>query len=517
MKRTRRTNAPKPMPPDIANKAVDIIIVGAGGSGLATAVSAAEHGASVLVLEKQSEPGGTTAMAVGSFTAADTSLQKEAGVDDSVEAHAEDAGKFPPPDYEAQNNDALRRHFLEHASDTFEWLRDMGLDFHGPSPEPPNRAPRMHNVVPAARAYIYTLRQRLQQLGGELICDTPVTRIAKDNGRVTGVEATVNGRPKTFHAAKGVVLAAGDYAHAPDLIARFKGDRFANIEGINKNAGGDGHRLAEDAGARLINMDVTYGPELRFVPSDKKDILDVLPAGGLITKLAGALMPLAPKPIVNTIIKRRLVAWQHPEDALFTDGAMLVNQRGERFCNETQSPDRELALAEQPHGYGYILLDKRLIDRYSEWPHFVSTAPEIAYAYVDDYLRLRPDVACKAHTLEELAQKRDIDPAILKQTVEEFNKSEADAFGHEDKAAPLQAAPWVLLGPAKAYFTTTEGSPACTLDGQVLDVNGQPIEGLYAVGQNGLNGQVLFGHGLHIAWAITSGRLVGGRLANGVD
>jgi len=228
MKRTRRTNAPKPMPPDIANKAVDIIIVGAGGSGLATAVSAAEHGASVLVLEKQSEPGGTTAMAVGSFTAADTSLQKEAGVDDSVEAHAEDAGKFPPPDYEAQNNDALRRHFLEHASDTFEWLRDMGLDFHGPSPEPPNRAPRMHNVVPAARAYIYTLRQRLQQLGGELICDTPVTRIAKDNGRVTGVEATVNGRPKTFHAAKGVVLAAGDYAHAPDLIARFKGDRFAS-------------------------------------------------------------------------------------------------------------------------------------------------------------------------------------------------------------------------------------------------------------------------------------------------
>jgi predicted oxidoreductase len=47
---------------------------------------------------------------------------------------------------------------------------------------------------------------------------------------------------------------------------------------------------------------------------------------------------------------------------------------------------------------------------------------------------------------------------------------------------------------------------------RVLDGDDRPIPGLYAVGQNGLGGMVLWGHGLHIAWAITSGRLVGTRL-----
>lgn len=68
---------------------------------------------------------------------------------------------------------------------------------------------------------------------------------------------------------------------------------------------------------------------------------------------------------------------------------------------------------------------------------------------------------------------------------------------------------WVLLGPVKAYFTTTEGGAAVNRHMQVVDDRGSPIRGLYAVGQNGLGGMVLWGHGLHIAWAITSGRLVG--------
>ena len=74
------------------------------------------------------------------------------------------------------------------------------------------------------------------------------------------------------------------------------------------------------------------------------------------------------------------------------------------------------------------------------------------------------------------------------------------------------SARWVLLGPVKAYFTTTEGGAAINEQMQVLDEDDRPIPGLYAVGQNGLGGMVLWGHGLHIAWAITSGRLAGTRL-----
>jgi fumarate reductase flavoprotein subunit len=66
-----------------------------------------------------------------------------------------------------------------------------------------------------------------------------------------------------------------------------------------------------------------------------------------------------------------------------------------------------------------------------------------------------------------------------------------------------------LLGPAKSYFTTTEGGAAIDRTFAVLDDASQPIAGLYAVGQNGLGGMILWGHGLHIAWAMTSGRLAG--------
>ena len=71
----------------------------------------------------------------------------------------------------------------------------------------------------------------------------------------------------------------------------------------------------------------------------------------------------------------------------------------------------------------------------------------------------------------------------------------------------------MLLGPVKAYFTTTEGGAAIDTSFRVLDENASAISGLFAIGQNGLGGQILWGHGLHIAWAITSGRLVGEVLA----
>ncbi|MCA9103130.1 MAG: FAD-binding protein, partial [Planctomycetales bacterium] len=75
--------------------------------------------------------------------------------------------------------------------------------------------------------------------------------------------------------------------------------------------------------------------------------------------------------------------------------------------------------------------------------------------------------------------------------------------------ASLAGGRWMLLGPLKAYFTTTEGGAAITRRLEVLDESGDVIPGLYAVGQNGLGGMILWGHGLHIAWAMTSGRLAG--------
>jgi succinate dehydrogenase/fumarate reductase flavoprotein subunit len=497
--------------------AYEVIVVGGGGSGLAAAVSAAQHGASVLLIEKQPQLGGSTGIAVGSFTTNQTLLQQKAGIADRLEDHVEDAGKFARVEIEARNNGALRRFHLAHSNDTLRWLMDMGLRFHGPSPEPPNRVPRMHNVVPNAKAYIATLQGQFLRRGGTIICNAPVKELVRCNGRVAGVIAEVNGRRQEYGASRGVILAAGDYAAAPDLVGRFLGEQFTSIEGINPYCHGDGHHLAESVGAPLINMDVVYGPELRLVPPPRDGFMQLLPASGPLARLMGYALPLVPKSLISYMVKRLLVTWQHPENVLFTDGAILVNSRGERFCNENVWPDREIAIARQPDKICYILLDERLIDRYTQWPHFISTAPEIAYAYVADYLKLRPDVAVQADSPAGVGALRNLPVVALQASLTAYNqyaRGEAtDAFGRIGDNHPFQGQRWVLLGPAKAYFTTTEGSPPVNEQQEVLDAAGRSISGLYAVGQNGLGGQVLWGHGLHIAWAMTSGRLVGKRLA----
>jgi hypothetical protein len=115
--------------------------------------------------------------------------------------------------------------------------------------------------------------------------------------------------------------------------------------------------------------------------------------------------------------------------------------------------------------------------------------------------------------LAAIAARRGLPDESLRQTVAAFNRyaagGEADPWGRTGDQHALEGRRWVLLGPAKAYFTTTEGGAAINETFQVLDSSDCPIPGLYAVGQIGLGGQILWGHGLHIAWALTSGRLAG--------
>ena len=499
------------------NDEYDVIVVGGGGAGLASGVSACEQGLRVLLLEKLPKLGGSTGRAIGSFTSSGTRAQRRARISDNPDDHQADAGLFGPRAYEARNNEPLRRFYFGESAATLDWLEAMGLVFHGPSPEPPNRVARMHNVVPNAKAYVAALQLRLLRLGGTIVCDAPVQELVCDGGRVVGVAARVDGARREIRATRGVVLAAGDYTSSRTLIGRYRGERFTEVEGINPDALGDGHLLAEAVGAALVNMDITLGPELRIIPPRGATLEQLLPSRGPLLRLMGLLMPLVPGALIRWMIKRMLVTWQHPDDALLDDGAVLVNAEGLRFCDESQSPDREIAVAAQEGKIAYLLLDEALAERYSSWPHYVSTAPEIAYAYVQDYLRLRPDAAVEGPNLEVVANVRGIPSEALAATVARYNagleEGTADAHPRSQGGRPLAGSRWILLGPMKAYFTNTEGGAAIDTSLRVLDAGGQAIPGLYAVGQTGLGGMVLWGHGLHIGWALTSGRLVGRILA----
>ena len=477
------------------NNSYDVIVVGGGGSGLAAAVAAADVGAKVLLLEKNPSLGGSTSISIGSFSAANSSFQHAAGIRDNPDDFTEDIGKFAPQ-WESRNNVELRLLLAQHSSETLEWLRSLGLEFYGPSPEPPNRVPRMHNVIPNAKAYIAVMHWHVLRRNVILRTNARVARLVTNaTGRVIGVRLESG---EEIIARRGVVLAAGDYSNNRDIKARYVPRPVADIPGINPTATGDGHELGASVGGALLNMDVLLGPQIRFIAPSSKPFSQLLPSTPWLARLMGWGTSLLPKPVIRAMTKQLLVTWQHPEDALYEHGAILVNKRGERFTDEKQG-NLALVIAQQPERHAFIILNKRLGDMYSKSPHYISTAPDIAYAYLPDYKRLRSDIYRQGNTLPELAQRAGLPVERFVQTIAELAKSQPD----------WNEGPWYSLGPAVSWIVLSEGGLRVDAQMRVLRADASVIPGLYAAGSNGQGGIMIWGHGLHIAWAFTSGRLAG--------
>jgi fumarate reductase flavoprotein subunit len=486
----------------------DVAVIG-GGAGLAAALEATNCGAKVTLLEKCARLGGTTGIAVGSFTAAGTSLQRAAQIQDDSDSHSEDMGKFAGH-RDASNNHALRSLLARNAADTLEWLIGLGVSFHGPYPEPPNRQPRRHNVVPNGKACIAVLQNKILRLGCEVLVKHRAERLFREpGGAVIGLEAIHGGVSLRVRSRNGVVLAAGDYSSGDDIRSRFLPPDIAAVEGVNPNSTGDGHRLAESVGAGLVNMQLVYGPEIRFVPPPRPPFVQLLPGNPRLAKILGRAIDLLPKAVLHRVIRSLLVTWQHPETSLFAKGAVLINRDGQRFTDECAEP--ELAVWRQPGKLAYCVLDAKLMESFSRWPNPISTAPGIAYAYIQDYKRLRPDIYTEAPTLSELARQIDVSPAALETSIGDYNRAAqgdvADVCGRRCFGPPLTTAPFCALGPAKSWLVTTEGGVRINQNMQALDAEDRVIPGLYAAGSNGMGGIVAWGHGLHLAWAFTSGRI----------
>jgi fumarate reductase flavoprotein subunit len=185
---------------------------------------------------------------------------------------------------------------------------------------------------------------------------------------------------------------------------------------------------------------------------------------------------------------------------LFTEGAILINRNGARFTDELDRP--AYAVAEQRGKIAYILQDQRMRTLFSAWPNFISTAPGVAYAYIDDYRRNRPDVFVQAASLDVLAEKLALPAGALAATVHEHNATRGNR-------PPFGDGPYVALGPVRAVFVHAEGGLAVDVEHRVLGADDKPIPGLYAAGSTGQGGLLLKGHGHHLAWAFVSGRRAG--------
>ena len=474
-----------------AGEPFDVVVVGGGGAGLAAAIEARAAGASVLLLEKNPQLGGSTAWSIGSISATGTPHQIRRGIADNPADHWADMPGFAG-ELASRDNDALRKILCDEVPAAFRWLLDSGIRFMGPMPEPPHRQPRMHNVLPNSHSYIYHLERRALKAGVAIRTSARVAALLRENGSVAGV--TVEGG-EVVRASRAVVLAAGDFTSSPDLKARFMGPQEAKVGGVNPTATGDGQRMAEALGARIVNGDLALGPELRFIAPARETLVRRLPPWRALAKLMEWSMDYVPAAILRPFLMQFLTTALAPSPTLFEAGALLVDRRGERFGDELDRP--AWRVPDLPEGVAYIVLDGELARKFSAWPHFISTAPGVAYAYLPDYRRNRRDVYAQAPTVAALAARTGMDAATLQASLD---------------ASPRRrfaAGPFVALGPVRSVFVHAEGGLAVDERHRVLGGAGQPIPGLYAAGATGQGGLLLKGHGHHLAWAFVSGRRAG--------
>ena len=472
----------------------DVIVVGGGGSGMMTAVEASRRGLKCLVIEKQHRIGGTTAISVGSLSANCTPQQRRAGINDSPQDHFEDLAKFAGVDAERDNVD-LRWLYVRQISDVVETLMQYGVQFYGPLPEPPHRVPRLHTVIPNSRSYLSRLHSEFRRHDGNLLTGWRVEELILDRNQIKGVRAKApDGRVLTL-SSDYVVLATGDFSSSRELKSRYLGGDAADTPGVNPGSEGDGHRMATALGGDIVNGDIALGPQLRFAPPRLAQALSTLPTSKTAARLMRFGFESLPERLRSFVMMYLLTTHLAPAAGLVEASAVL---RGNE--PSTSSPLNGPLVASDDRVW--LLFDTVVGESFEAWPHFVSTAPGIAYAYLSDYRRYRRDVCHVQQKSSALSRQIGVSSELVDSVLEDW----ADKLGR--RLVP----PFYALGPLRSWMVLSDGGLAVSSELQVLGKAGAPIGGLYAVGSVGQGGLVIRGHGHHIGWAFVSGMTVGRRI-----
>jgi fumarate reductase flavoprotein subunit len=426
---------------------IDVVVIGAGLAGLATANRAAESGLSVTVLEKGSDE---TYLCNSRYTGGlfHIAMDDMAGEPDWVRANLVHTTR-------GTTDPALADALTRNARRTLRWLSSLGVRFIQAGPDglrrnslsPPGvRQTGLHWRGRAGDVMLRTLAERLQARGGRLLRGMQAQRLQVEDGQCVGVDVhSADGQTRSFRA-RAVVIADGGFQANPELVRRFITPRPERLLQRNAETGaGSGLQMAEAIGAKLVGTDRFYG----HIQHRR-----AMTEGGL---------------------------WPYPVlDSLATAG-LVVDDSGRRFCDEGLGGVYVTnAIAQRPDPLSAVIVFDEAIWNGPGRDWLLPANP---------YLLSAGGNLVSAPTLEELARQLRLDPATLVDTVQRYNQlvDGGPAVGQPPRtAAPYRAWP-VRQGPFHAVevcagITYTMGGIATDAEARVLDTRDQAIAGLYAVG-----------------------------------
>jgi fumarate reductase flavoprotein subunit len=482
----------------------DVVVVGAGGAGMTAAITAAAEGKSVVILESQSMVGGNSVRATGGMNAGKTVYQDEnefgesAGVEKTLKTAAEKyadnetitalaktvseqwaAYQANPTGYfdsvelmeldtmiggKGINDPELVETLCANSADAIDWLDEHGITLHNVSSFGGASVKRIHRPVNAegktvsvGSYMIPLLQENCEKAGVKMMLDTTATEILTDaNGAAVGVKATgASGETVTVNA-KAVVLASGGFGANLDMVVKYKpelkGFMTTNAPGIQ----GQGIEMAQAIGAATVDMD-----QIQIHPTVEAN------TAALIT------------------------------EGLRGDGAILINEEGQRFIDEVGTRD-VVSAAEiaQTGSYSWLVVDQAMAD---------------ASSVIQGYIKKGYTVT--GATYEELGKAMGVDAAAFAETMEKWNgyveaKNDPD-FGRTSFANPLNTAPYYAVK-VTAGVHHTMGGLKINANTEVLNEKGEVIPGLFAAGEvtGGVHGANRLG-GNAVADFTVFGRIAG--------
>lgn len=439
-----------------------IVVIGAGATGLCAALAGVDRGAEVLVLERDAVPQGSTAMSTGLIPASGTAEQAAAGIADSPERFAADMRTKT----QDQADPAMTLRLAQESAGTVAWLRDthgVPLALIDGFLYPGHSAQRMYGTPNRTGGELMAaLLEACAAADVPILTHATVEQLVHADDRVTGVRFSRPDGTREEVSCDALILACSGFGGNADMVGRFIPEMAeATYHGHPGNTG-DAIRWGGELGAALADMQAYQGH------------------GGLA---AGHGVP---------------ILWP-----LIMEGGFQVNATGHRFSDESSGYSEQAARVNaQPGHVAWSIFDARLDRLMRDF---------------DDYRdALSAGAVISAPTITDLAQRAKLPAEHLAATCAEVadlcKRSGSDRFGRTFRPEHRLAPPFHAAKVTGALFHT-QGGLVVDGDARVIGVDGRTFPNLFAGGgaARGVSGCGASGYlaGNGLLTATTLGRLAG--------
>jgi fumarate reductase flavoprotein subunit len=407
-------------------QSVDVVVIGAGASGISAALEAYGLGADVVLLEKMPYVGGNTLRATAGINSVGTPQQVENGIEDSVELFKEDTFKSGHD----TNNAVMIEILASESKSAVDWLSGLDVDLDDVGILAGHSVARTHRPSggqPIGAEIVEKLYAKILETEIDVRLESKAVKInVGNNGMVTGVVVEDKSGKSYKINARSVVISTGGFGGSPEVFVYYN----QKLKGYNTtnspSATGDFITLVKDLNVQLVDMDYiqthpTVSPQY----------------GVLIT------------------------------EALRGNGGILVNNSGKRFADEMKNRD--------------LLSEEILKQKDKEVYLIFNEGIRNSLAASDDYIDM--DIITSGNTVADLAGKLRLDQLQLENTIDDYNRYVTngfdEGFNRESLKVGFEAGPYyaIQVVPAVHYCM---GGILIDDKARVIDENNQPIIGLFA-------------------------------------